>query len=41
MNTKYIRALVNEGKLLSEQDDDMPYRIRHIFRELSDELKEY
>ena len=34
MNIKYMRALINEGKLLSEQDDDMPYRIKQIFRVL-------
>ena len=38
---KYIRALVNKGKLLSQQDDDIPYRIKQIFEEISEKLNEY
>lgn len=43
MNTKYMRALINEGKLIirdrrENSYDNIPLRLESIFNELSEEL---
>ena len=45
MNTKYMRALINEGKLIirdrkENSYDNIPKRLESILNELSEELED-